>query len=125
MRGIISTVIITFVLTVYPVNAQSSAKVDSHNPKLFVSASQGVYNGRKCLVLELREGQVPVNAPAERLKLLSDQNNEFKSFQLKQISPGRFVTMDDIVIDSSYFKLKFLNSTRFQDVEISFKNEKK
>jgi len=123
MKGIILLLLLGFILLVCPVYANNGAKVDTHDPKVGAIASKGIYNGKKCLVITLKDGKVPINAPSKRLKLLSDKNNDFKSFSLTQISPGKYVTTDAIRLQDSYFKLRFLNCSRIKDIEINFKEK--
>ena len=122
MRGIKNIILVLCILLANPVFAQGSAKIETNNPRIAVSASEGIYHGHKCLVINLKDGNVPINAPARQLKLLSDENNAFISYGLTQISPGKFVTTEDIVLEQSDFKLRFLNSKRIKDISISFKD---
>lgn len=106
-----------------PVVADATAKVTTANPNIHVKAYKGVYQGQQCLIIELKDKQVPMNAPSSRLRLLSDENNSYKSYGLRQIDPGKFVTTDNIIIDNSYFKLKVLGCTSINDIEINFKEK--
>lgn len=121
MRLATIILLLTALLINVPVVADASAKITTANPNVHVKAYQGYYLGQKCLIVELKDKKVPMNAPSDMLKLLSDQNNNYKSFKLKQIGLGKFVTTDPITIDNSYFKLKFTGCHRIQDIEINFK----
>lgn len=123
MRGIISILLVLSFTVINPVIAQTKAKIQTTNSNISVEASKSIYNGRECLVINIIDGKVPFNAPANRLKLLSDDKNNYKSYNLQQISPGKFVTTDSIIVEDSYFKLVVLNNNKIKDIEISFKKQ--
>lgn len=106
-----------------PIYAQGSVKIESPNPNIVVNANSSVYQGKECLLIEINDGKIPFNPPASRLKLLSDDKNSCKSFTLKQISPGKYVTIDDINLTDSLFKLQVSGSSKFKDVTIIFKQQ--
>lgn len=107
-----------------PTLAQGSREIAIDNTDIRLQAYESIYNGSLSLVIQLTEGKVPINAPAKRLTLLSDANNNFKNYRLKQISPGKFVTIDNITISDSVFKLKFAGYKKLDNIEINFKDPK-
>lgn len=98
--------------------------ITNSNPNVTVSVSKTTYNGNKSLLITMKKGKVPINAPVRVLKLLSDQNNNFKCLSILQIAPGKYVTLDPLVFDDSTFTLKFIGSNKFKDINISFKPNK-
>lgn len=121
MRKVQFVIIMLLVFLSLPIYAQGSVKIDSSNTNISVNANQSVYQGKECLLIEIKDGNVPFNPPAKRLKLLSDDKNACKSFSLKQISPGKYVTTDDIEFKDSLFKLQVSGFAKFKDVTIQFK----
>lgn len=123
MRKVQFIIIALLVILTLPLYAQGSVKVESSNPNIIINANSSVYQGKECLLIEIIDGKIPFNPPASRLKLLSDDKNSCRSFNLKQISPGKYVTIDDINLTDSLFKLQVLGSSKFKDVTIIFKQQ--
>lgn len=125
MKKIVSILIITFLYLQVSALAQSNAKITCENPSVSAIVNEGVYQSHRCLVIQLKDGKIPLNIPARRLQLLSDKNNNFNSFALKQIEPGKFVTLEPVNINDSVFKLKVLNCQSIKEINISFEQSAK
>lgn len=95
--------------------------IECDNPRINVIASESIYQGKKILAISIYDGKIPVNAPADRMKLFTDKNNNYKSISLKQISPGKFVTLSSVNTKGSFFKLKLPDNKRINDIIIKFK----
>lgn len=124
MKKIICSLLFLMFLML-PVVAQNAATVTTGNPNVQASAHKGMYGGRNCLIVTLKDGKIPINAPGNRVKLLTGEENGNKSFYLQQIAPGKFVTTEPIVLDEAYFTLKILGSNRIKDIAINFKTRVK
>lgn len=124
MRKLFGIFVLVLFVTANTCMALDAPVITNSNPNMTVSVSKTTYNGNKSLLIMMKKGKVPINAPVRVLKLLSDQNNNFRSPGILQIAPGKYVTLDPLVLEDSTFTLKFIGSNKFKDINISFKSTK-
>lgn len=124
MRLIVVIMLCCCIFSINPLRAETFASITSNTPSMTLKAYKGTYNGNACLILLISQGKVPVNAPAKRLQLLSGETNNYKNFNLVQIAPGKYVTVNPIVLEESTFKLRLMDSDNISDFDISFQTKK-
>jgi hypothetical protein len=120
MKKLIIVTLLYLILTLSPTLAQTNTTVNIENSSITVKAFESIYNGNKTLVIQISEGKVPLNAPAERLSLSSDGKNHNKTFSLLQISPGKYVVTEPVIIEEGIFKLNLAGCSKLKNVELNF-----
>ena len=124
MKRLFSAIVLSLIISTNFAMALDAPVITNNNPNVGISVSKTIYNGNKSLLITIKKGKVPINAPARILKLWSDQNNNCKSLDLMQIAPGKYVTLEPVILEESTFTLKFLGTNKFKDINISFKSTK-